>query len=423
MRFRTFASALAAGALVLTPLATAATAASASPAASASAEASTTGKFDCKYATYALEYAPTIDGSLADGKISLAFSKFPGITGVPASITVKTVAATVTATIGGQEVTLKGSVTPATAAPLANGYDVPNVTVDAPAGVKGGELTITGLSFDLVANAFGREMAAAIGCTMPAPVKVDIPAPPTFECKYNAWSLPYSPTITAKGDKGKVEVTMTDFSGIAGVPAFVTVGKVATEATATYGGKTITLAGEHTPATPAPLANGFAVPTMTADRPAGVNGGELTITALGVKITALGSENAIACSMAAPVTVAVTPEVIAEPAPEPKPVPVVKGASTAKVSKVTYSKKTKKAKVAVAVTGKKGKATGKATIVIKRGKATVAKKVVTLKNGKASWTSKKITKKGTYKVTVKYAGSKVYKASKTSKAKSFKIKK
>ena len=105
------------------------------------------------------------------------------------------------------------------------------------------------------------------------------------------------------------------------------------------------------------------------------------------------------------------------------PAPVVKGASTAKVTKVAYSKKTKKAKVAVAVSGKKGTATGKATITIKRGKATVAKKVVSLKAGKASWTSKKIVKKGTYKVTVKYAGSKTYKASKTSKAKSFKIKK
>lgn len=114
----------------------------------------------------------------------------------------------------------------------------------------------------------------------------------------------------------------------------------------------------------------------------------------------------------------VNPPVENPPTPQP---PAVKGASTAKVTKVVYSKKAKKATVRVAVTGKKGTATGKATIVVKRGKTTVQKKVVTLKAGKSTFKTKKLTRKGTYKVTVKYAGNKNYKASKTSKAKTFRI--
>src|SRR5690606_1850345 len=140
---------------------------------------------------------------------------------------------------------------------------------------------LTGLKFDLVANAFGSDTDAAIPCVLTEPIVVDVaaePAPPApVVCTYNDWSLDYDPTITAAGVDGKVELSMSSFPGIAGVPAFVTVKNVAAEAAASYGGEDITLSGSQAVSPSTPLANGFNVPTLSADRPEGVDGGQMTL--------------------------------------------------------------------------------------------------------------------------------------------------
>lgn len=109
------------------------------------------------------------------------------------------------------------------------------------------------------------------------------------------------------------------------------------------------------------------------------------------------------------------------------PVTVNWTAYSAKLASKTTLKVTKKATrkkagaVAVTVTGKHVKPAGKVTATLKIAGVKKAKKVtVTLKNGKATVKLPRATKKGTYKVTVKYAGNANFKAS--TKATNFKVK-
>lgn len=414
MRFRNIAGAIAAGALALTPLATMATA-SASTVAAATAASTVTGDWNCSYSTYKLPYAPTVTATNEGGKIKLALSKFPGITGVPASITVKTISATATATIDGKEVTLTGTVTPATAAPLADGYSVPTLEADLPAGVKGGELSITGLKFDLVANAFGREMAAAIGCDQTAPLLVSVPTPPNFSCTYSTYSLGYSTGVKGSLTDGQINVAMDTFPGITGVPASITVKSVTTKATVEVAGKTAEITGTETIATPAPLASGFAIPAMSGAAPSGVTGGKFVVKGLNVKLVA----NAFGREMEAEIPCTDGEEAsfeVAKPPVVTPPAPAAKKTTT----KITSAKvKAKKVTVKGTVKAGKTKVAGKATVVIKKGKKTVFKKTVTVKKGAFSVKSKNL-KKGTHKVTVSFKKTKSHKAS--SKSKSFKVK-
>lgn len=84
--------------------------------------------------------------------------------------------------------------------------------------------------------------------------------------------------------------------------------------------------------------------------------------------------------------------------------PQIAGAPTKKALKTK-----KKSVVKVTVTASGLRPTGKVKVTWKgtkgKAKGTTASTTVALKNGKAKVTSKKLTKKGTYKVTVSYAGS------------------
>ena len=91
-----------------------------------------------------------------------------------------------------------------------------------------------------------------------------------------------------------------------------------------------------------------------------------------------------------------------------------------KANKVSTSKKKGKATVTVGTGSGLAKATGKATVTIKKGKTT-KKITVTLSNGKKSISLPKL-KKGTWKVQVSYNGDKNYVAQK-SKSYNLKIKK
>lgn len=106
--------------------------------------------------------------------------------------------------------------------------------------------------------------------------------------------------------------------------------------------------------------------------------------------------------------------------PQPRPQALVSSKPTFRVNKAPTSKKTGKATVAVGTVSGRAKATGKATVTIKKGKTT--KKIsVTLSGGKKSISLPKL-KKGTWKVQVSYNGDKNYVAQK-SKTINLKIKK
>ena len=91
------------------------------------------------------------------------------------------------------------------------------------------------------------------------------------------------------------------------------------------------------------------------------------------------------------------PAVVTPPVVTP---PVVKVASKTKVS-VKYANKV--ATIKVKITGGKAPATGKVSILVKKGKKTVKKISATVKNGVATAKVKKL-KKGKHTVTAKYAG-------------------
>ncbi|WP_166392335.1 Ig-like domain repeat protein [Nocardioides ochotonae] len=90
--------------------------------------------------------------------------------------------------------------------------------------------------------------------------------------------------------------------------------------------------------------------------------------------------------------------------------PVVAAAATKTAVKTAYAKKAKKLTATVTVTSAKAKPAGKATLVLKKGKKQVGKATVNIKKGSAKAVFKKIAK-GNYKLTVKYAGNKNFKAS------------
>ena len=91
--------------------------------------------------------------------------------------------------------------------------------------------------------------------------------------------------------------------------------------------------------------------------------------------------------------------------------PVVAAPAATKTAvKTAYAKKAKKLTATVTVTSAKAKPAGKATLVLKKGKKQVGKATVNIKNGSAKAVFKKIAK-GNYKLTVKYAGNKNFKAS------------
>ncbi len=129
----------------------------------------------------------------------------------------------------------------------------------------------------------------------------------------------------------------------------------------------------------------------------------------------MGTNVEIPCVLKAPFTAgtaAVTPEppVVTPPVVTPPVVtppvcpvvtpPVVKVASKTKVS-VKYANKV--ATIKVKITGGKAPATGKVSILVKKGKKTVKKISATVKNGVATAKVKKL-KKGKHTVTAKYAG-------------------
>lgn len=88
--------------------------------------------------------------------------------------------------------------------------------------------------------------------------------------------------------------------------------------------------------------------------------------------------------------------------PPTTPTPTVQATTT--TVKASYAAKQKKVTVKVRVGSADRAATGKAKVVVKRGKKTVTSTRASVEGGKATVVLKKITKPGTYKITVSYAG-------------------
>lgn len=143
-------------------------------------------------------------------------------------------------------------------------------------------------------------------------------------------------------------------------------------------------------------------PTAAGSLPLSVTGldGDIAMT---VSFGDMKSVYPIDCAMNAGVAPA-TAEVTVEKAP------VAAAAATKTAVKTAYAKKAKKLTATVSVTSAKTKPAGKATLVLTKGKKQVGKATVNVKNGSAKAVFKKIAK-GNYKLTVKYAGNKSFKAS------------
>lgn len=408
MRFRKFAGlaagALTAGVLSVPAIAVAADAPSASVAAS----------FSCPYQTWTLAYTPTIEASYDGDQIKLDMGDFPGVVGPPPFVTVSKASATVTASIGGAAATFTGEHAVSPAKPLSSGFPMPDLTAPIPAAFNGGAVEISGLTMSMTAMG----SATAITCSMTAPVSLDLPAPPLFNCAYQAWNLPYDPAVKLVQDGKNVTVSMDAFPAIVGPPPFVTVTKVVASATGTVGGKTVALSGTKVMDPATPMASGFAVPDMTATLPSGLPAGAMEISDLSFTATAMGGENVIPCTLSR----ALSFDVVATPE-DPKP-PVVAAAKTKSVTKAVYNKKAKKATITTTVKAGKKNATGKVTITVKKGKKVIAKKTVMLKKGKAKLVLKKgkLKAKGKYVVTAQYKGNTKFKKSSAKKT-NFKVKK
>ncbi|NPC98399.1 Ig-like domain repeat protein [Nocardioides sp. zg-DK7169] len=145
-------------------------------------------------------------------------------------------------------------------------------------------------------------------------------------------------------------------------------------------------------------------PTAAGSLPLSVTGldGDISMT---VSFGNMKSTYPLDCTMnegAAPATAEVS---VAE-----APVVVAPAAATKTAVKTAYAKKAKKLTAKVTVTSAKAKPAGKATLVLKKGKKQVGKATVNIKKGTAKAVFKKIAK-GNYKLTVKYAGNKKFKAS------------
>ncbi|WP_110206561.1 RCC1 domain-containing protein [Nocardioides daejeonensis] len=108
-------------------------------------------------------------------------------------------------------------------------------------------------------------------------------------------------------------------------------------------------------------------------------------------------------------TTASTPEgdVVSDSTPTAAVAALISASKTA-INKVKVKKS--KATIKLKVTSSTGTPTGKVKVEVKKGKKKVFSKNVKLKNGGAKVVLKKL-KKGKYKITAKYAGSKAHKAS------------
>lgn len=413
MRFRTLAG-VAAGALTAGMFAVPAVAVAAAPSASATAAA----EFDCKYNTYNLAYSGDIEATLEGGSVKLNMPAFPGISGVPAFVTVSKVAAEATGTISGSSATFTGTENVSPATPLSGGFSVPQLSAAAPAEFEGGPVVISGLEVSL--TAMGTE--SEIPCTMAAPVTITLeggtvePTDPSegavaFDCTGPFGPMTYEttglPTVVRAGDSVSIDWAMKALPGIVPVAASA---NITVAAKLLVNGAEVDASGTHTVAFAA--SEPIALPNVKASVKTPATTIDVKVSSVEIKVT--NYNMTFPCTLAEPADLG-SHTVDAEPKPE-TPAPAAKVKANLKNVKANYAKKKKVLTVKAAVKGSKGTATGQVKIQIKKGKKTV--RTVTVKLNKKGAFNKKIKKikgKGKFKVVIQYQGDKNYKTAKATK--------
>ncbi|QCX27421.1 hypothetical protein [Nocardioides jishulii] len=410
MRFKKFLGVAATGALVAGSVA-----AMAAPAQAATTSASLAGSYECsgKYSSFSFtsSYTPGLELSVDGTKASATSSNMGALiyNGAPLGMgfQIRGADVTVDTTINGASVQLTGShdLTTLTSAE----FTVPALsaasTVD---DLKTAQIAGVSATIDVFVPFSGTTVPVAMTCTgtstlWEAPAGPSIPEGHTaFDCTGDFGPMVYTtelkPTVKRDGKNVTIALQPNDLAGIVPVPVTtnmavtmgLTVNGVAVDATGTA-------ATTIVPSTPIKLPAVSAAVATTATK--------IDIKVTSMKIDVPSFKMTFPCTLAEPADAG-------SHTVDPAPV-VVKAAATKSVTKATYKKKAKKAVIKTTVKAGKKNATGKVTIVVKKGKKVVAKKTITLKKGQATLVLKKgkLKKKGVYTVKANFVGNKSFKKS------------
>ncbi|TYL46009.1 Ig-like domain repeat protein [Nocardioides sp. BGMRC 2183] len=295
MRIRTLtgiaAGALTVGALVV-PLS--------APASAAPSSLTATQQLSCAFGSFDIAYPAEIELTADGTAVTATLSDIPP-TGMPAFLKVHKTAATVAATVDGEEVELTGETTyptPITGNPPIGMPDV--------AGARTGvddvaAFTVQSLEVDMAVQAYGPGTSvSSMTCLPVAPVELS----QDYSCAFGSFDIAYPAEVAVVANGTGVTATLSDVPPT-GMPAFLKVHGAAATVAATIDGEEVELTGTTT--YPAPVTDNpaIALPDVAGSRTGTAAASEVVLGDIEVDMTvqAYGpgtSVSSMTCTPAAP---------------------------------------------------------------------------------------------------------------------------